>query len=395
MAQISAGTRRAEFSSPPSQQPMQDRGRTFVALDGFRGIAAFAVALRHAPFAWPGGSPSGVLFESYLAVDFFFVLSGFVLAHAYEDRIRAGMSARQFLVARLRRLYPLYLFSLFFSASSAFYDLTHAKIAVATLLSNTAFALAFLPTPFSAHALFPMNLLAWSLFSELLANLLFGLIGKRLSAAILAAIVSMAALTLLLAVPFGWFGFGLEKGAMDGGWQWPSFGAGLARVVYSFFAGVRCFRIWKRKGWSGPVTPIAGVATLCLILAVCPPAEVRMASELTIVLVVFPALVLFGADSRPGKRAAAFFAWLGGISYGVYVLQAPLYSIVSGTIAAGTGLGPDSASPFWAAVCVVYVTATAAIASRVALDLSERHRRAVSPHAAAIKTAPTPSPAPR
>src|SRR4249920_3888776 len=98
--------------------------RAFVVLDGLRGIAALAVLTRHAPDFFssisiyvtspisPVPFSVGPFFESYLAVDFFFVLSGFVLAHAYGDRLELGMSAQRFMTIRIVRLYPLYLLSL-------------------------------------------------------------------------------------------------------------------------------------------------------------------------------------------------------------------------------------------------------------------------------------------
>ena len=97
------------------KKPSLEISRTFITLDGLRGVAALAVATRHAPFLWQAGHPTGFLYESYLSVDFFFVLSGFVLAYAYDERFRTGMSARQFMSARLIRLYPLYLFAFLIS----------------------------------------------------------------------------------------------------------------------------------------------------------------------------------------------------------------------------------------------------------------------------------------
>ena len=74
--------------------------RSFVTLDGLRGIAALAVVTRHAPYF------RNPFFESYLAVDFFFVLSGFVLAHAYGQRLRGNLSILDFVKIRIVRLYP-------------------------------------------------------------------------------------------------------------------------------------------------------------------------------------------------------------------------------------------------------------------------------------------------
>jgi peptidoglycan/LPS O-acetylase OafA/YrhL len=106
-------------------QPAATRRHSFVILDALRGVAAAAVVTVHAPLffhsvATPGSVPdasghapmTGPLFEAYLAVDFFFLLSGFVLAHAYGEKLNDGMTSCQFMRCRLIRLYPLYLLAL-------------------------------------------------------------------------------------------------------------------------------------------------------------------------------------------------------------------------------------------------------------------------------------------
>ncbi|MEY4784719.1 MAG: hypothetical protein RIR41_2654, partial [Pseudomonadota bacterium] len=87
----------------------------FLLLDGLRGVAAFAVILDHVPGGWLGELIPG----RYLAVDFFFVLSGFVLAHAYGRGLEAGGSALDFMKARVIRLYPMYLLGLAIALSLA------------------------------------------------------------------------------------------------------------------------------------------------------------------------------------------------------------------------------------------------------------------------------------
>ena len=78
------------------RSPVVDGADRFVLLDGLRGVAAFAVILDHVPGGWLGDLVPG----RYLSVDFFFVLSGFVLAHAYGKRLEAGWSPWDFLQAR-------------------------------------------------------------------------------------------------------------------------------------------------------------------------------------------------------------------------------------------------------------------------------------------------------
>ena len=78
----------------------------FVALDSWRGIAALMVAAYHFEATWHGHGAS-LLANSYLFVDFFFVLSGFVIAHAYGAKINSARDLAAFAVRRFGRLWPL------------------------------------------------------------------------------------------------------------------------------------------------------------------------------------------------------------------------------------------------------------------------------------------------
>jgi peptidoglycan/LPS O-acetylase OafA/YrhL len=93
--------------------------RAFPAMDGIRGIAAILVALFHfrATFLH---YDNNVIGDGYLAVDLFFVLSGFVLAHAYEHRFARGMTTFEFMRARVIRLYPLYFVGLAIASMAMF-----------------------------------------------------------------------------------------------------------------------------------------------------------------------------------------------------------------------------------------------------------------------------------
>ena len=346
-----------ELPADRSRAIASDGARTFVTLDGLRGIAALAVAARHAPFQWRFAFP-GALYESYLAVDFFFVLSGFVLAYAYGDRLRDGMSTRQFMATRLIRLYPLYLLALIFSLTLTAIQLLFGKGGDARIFLNAPFAFLFMPSPFNAAELFPINFPAWSLFFELVANFAFALLAARLSTRSLVAIVSAAALTLLLAVSCGWLGFGTGHGAMDAGPVWRSFGAGFVRVGYSFFAGVLAFRIWQYRPLGARVPSLVTIVILCMILLAWPPFKLQAAFDLLATLLVFPALVLLGANCTPTARMVRWFTWLGSVSYGVYVLQVPLYPFIERRLAkVHVGV-----SWLQGAACFALVVAVAAIA---------------------------------
>lgn len=154
--------------------------RTFHALDAARGIAALIVVLYHLPTAF-----RGTLFGSGdLAVDFFFGLSGFVLAHAYLDRLGSGrMGVREFMVARMVRLYPFYLLSLLtLLALLAGLHLTGRPLpwSAMALAGKLPFAVLMLPSPtLDWHAyLYPFNIAAWSILLEIGVNLLFALVRR-------------------------------------------------------------------------------------------------------------------------------------------------------------------------------------------------------------------------
>ena len=310
----------------------------FVTLDGLRGVAAVAIVTRHCPVFWNtvtayGTVPNiaghlsevGPLFESYLAVDFFFVLSGFVLMHAYEQKLRDGMSIMHFMLVRLIRLYPLYLLALALTLLP--YAWAHSKlglygnISLSALATNAAFAILMLPSPIS-HDLFPVNVPTWTLFFELLASTVLALSGRNVTTKWLSVIVAGSGLLLCCAVVMHWFGFGMAGvGAMADGWYWSSFGAGLLRVSFSFFAGVLTYRVWQK--WPNqvhiPVVLIAGA--LIAVLAAHPPAFLERPYDLTVTIIVFPALVFIGASNKPSDYWTRVFLGLGLASYGVYVLQ--------------------------------------------------------------------------
>jgi peptidoglycan/LPS O-acetylase OafA/YrhL len=313
-----AMARRAEHNRATSKHD-------FVTLDGLRGIAAVAIVTYHFPAFW---QHTVTLFESYLAVDFFFVLSGFVLMHAYEQKLRDGMSPLHFMLVRLIRLYPLYLLALILAVLPYAWAALHSTLdgkSPSMLLADVAFAIPMLPSPIRGDP-FPLNPPAWSLFFELLANTVFALNGRNLTAKRLSVIVAASGLILCCAVVLGWFGFGIAHGAMDAGWSGSSFVAGLVRVSFSFFAGALIYRVWQKWPNQFHLPVVLIVATLVAVLSAHPPVFLGRVYDLTVTIIVFPALVLIGASSKPSGNWARVFLVLGLASYGVYVLQVPVYT---------------------------------------------------------------------
>jgi peptidoglycan/LPS O-acetylase OafA/YrhL len=335
-------------------QPLSHTGR-FVVLDGMRGLAACAVIVDHVPSQFLGPLLPG----RYLAVDFFFLLSGFVLSHVYGDRLATGMSPRAFMGARLARFLPLYwLGTLVGVCMSVLYihkgwaDGDWSTLRVALL-----FNLVFLPSPpWFGGSLFPFDGPAWSLFYELAINLVYAFLAVGLSLRRLATICIVTAAVLAWVV--------LRLGHGGNGWHWDHVEMGTARVAFSFFAGVLIYRVGRK--WTFPTVP-AWLALLALAAVFAVPVEGawRTAFDIAASLVVFPVILMLGARSSTGSRGERIFLTLGALSYGVYVLQAPMKQVVE--VAVGTALGMQLERLGDGAVLLVLVVTAVAVAAANAL----------------------------
>jgi peptidoglycan/LPS O-acetylase OafA/YrhL len=275
----------------------------YATLDGLRGLAAFAVMLLH---LLPKGPPN-----AYLAVDFFFALSGFVVAHAYEGRLRAGLGFLEFARLRVLRLLPLALLGVGLGAVL----LASSDAPVDGLLVGTALNGLLLPSwsldGFSPFA-FAGDPPLWSLCFELLINLAYALVAARLTTRRLVLLtVAFGALTPWAAV---------ANQGLDVGWSLDDFGLGVVRVLFPFSCGVLLRRL--------PLPPLGRVwlwptATVLLAVLFCP---LKQGSALAIaaVLLVFPGVVAVGAAVRTGPALSAALGWLGRVSYPLYVLHGPV-----------------------------------------------------------------------
>jgi peptidoglycan/LPS O-acetylase OafA/YrhL len=287
--------------------------RHFETLDALRGVAALAVLLLHTNYyLWPSLARS-----AYLAVDFFFVLSGFVVAYAYDGKLAGGLPVARFLKLRMVRIYPLHLAGLLIAAvvlAPADFHLPAVAVALALVVGGL-----FLPWPFASDPdhLFPLNPPAWSLFFEVIASLAYGLTHRWLSQRVLIAVVVAAGAALCLKAAV--------TGTIDGGVRWTTIEAGLARVFFSFPLGVLVYR-WRAfipagLGAWGPWPILAVLFLLCLPTV---PEPWRALYDLTFVALAAPLLVAAGTQASPSAAARPFFVALGAISFPLYVLHEPL-----------------------------------------------------------------------
>ena len=289
-------------------------GRRYWTLDAMRGVAALAVFCLHA-----GALINPVrLPHAYLAVDLFFLLSGFVIDHAYRDRLASGMSVRAFVVARYVRLYPLYLVGMAVGASAAMV----AMLAGRGVLSGTGYGIALvsgllmLPSPTwpGDASLVPFNYPGWSLLFEMAINIAFAMTWRWWRLPVLVPFVVAAGFALC------WTSW--TYGSIDFGAMWLHPWIGFVRVTFAFTLGVVLHRAM-------PVRPYLGLAAWPVPFLAIPlflgfgGAE----GDLLIILFAFPILILLAATVEP-TAGRPVFALLGTVSYPLYVIHIPLMQLL-------------------------------------------------------------------
>lgn len=321
--------------------------RVFHTLDALRGVAAIGVVMFHMqpvflPIAVPGG---------YLAVDLFFMMSGVVLSHAYEARFQSGMNTFEFMRIRLIRLYPLYLLGLALGIT----------VAVASMLGRNsqnwgpwslaqagALALLFLPNLSARQSsqLFPLNIPCWSLFFELVVNLLFVATWPLLTSRRLTYVAVLSGTVMAVAT--------LQHGNMDIGSTASGLLVGMARTLFGFTIGVliaRYMRHERRRESNLAVLGILAVFGVCIMCR--PDAEMRAAWDLVCVLAGFPALVWWSTQVDPRQWLCKAAAFLGATSYAVYVLHSPLSAVLNSVWGRVAGAGGVLLAAPWIGLSVL------------------------------------------
>ncbi|MGW1494265.1 acyltransferase family protein [Streptomyces sp. NPDC002402] len=313
--------------------------RTFKTLDGLRGVAALCIVVLHSHRYFGDLLPS-----AQMAVDLFFVLSGFVLAHAYEKRFREGMTPLRFMLLRYVRLYPIYLLGILLGIAQAISMMRYQGQEVMTnhqeqewtwtqLLMDLPFAALMLPDPF-ATALFPLNGIMWSIFFELVANLVWVLARRLLESTKVLVCVVLVFGALFTGASLWWGSTALGVG-------WNTFLGGLARVMYSFMLGVLLHRFhhFVRVPRVPPLLLIMALPTLAAF-------DLSAAAQLFCALVVLPALVLLGAKVEPRGHMAFICCKAGLASYAVYALHKRLYMLSCGILLQFFGIRAEQYAPW-------------------------------------------------
>lgn len=323
-----------------------------------RGIAALGVAIFHGGIIF-GGRP--LLPRAYLAVDFFFLLSGVVVAYAYEARLLLG-NRFEYLQTRVIRLYPMIIVGAVVGISVI--ATSPGARGLPTWIIGVMFFLAALCLPLLKSDVFPgtssitpVNGPSWSLFFEIFINVVYGFIAKRLTTKLLITIVIVS----LAAESIGIFYY---QGA-DFGVHVPEFWWGFARVVFPFFAGVLIRRITAGGGIRTPQVAPPWLAILLLLTFAIPTHGVATAVvDLAYIAVVYPGVIILAMEERSSGSQSRILAWLGLLSYPLYIIHLPIFMWLA-RAQRFVALRMEVSPYLWIAFAILFSTVTALVAYHI------------------------------
>lgn len=301
---------------------LKQKKHVFLALDGLRGVAAITVACLHGWLLFGGAAGASLFERAHLAVDLFFLMSGVVIAHAYDMRLASGMSVGQFMRTRLIRLYPLYLIGalLPFAREVGNWAADTRGHPGYGMALQTFSLLTMIPIKTGSNPnLFPFNWPAWSLFFEMVINFAYVLAFPVLTKRSLSLIVVISGVGLAYC--------GIIGGNLNPGNLWPTFPWGFVRVGFPFPLGILMYRLFR----DGALPKINIPLPMIFIIAVgvtMPhmPEALKPIYDVAIVLFVLPLLVCASVQHEP-KRGRGCYAFLGAISYPLYMLHMTVFFV--------------------------------------------------------------------
>lgn len=327
------------------------------ALDGMRGVAAYIVLCAHVVsfFTLTWGPLTETWFGShaYLAVDCFFVMSGFVMAHAFDDKLKAGMTLGDFVLHRFLRLYPLVLAGVAIGAISLIgFAVLTPGVPVLNLIQAIVAGAFLWPTDalsrFKPYN-FPINIAFWSLSFEIILCLGYAAFARFLTGwRMIAALIASAAAVIFVA----WSQTGLNIGFRLGEYA-PAFG----RVIFPFLMGIFLRRL---PAFKPQTLRIGYLAIPLLILVLVNPLPASGLYDTTASLVVIPLLVWMAASARGVASLDRFAASSGAVSYPLYALHFPIV-VIAANISKKLGLDTESNTAL-AIGCIVVALIVAAVA---------------------------------
>jgi peptidoglycan/LPS O-acetylase OafA/YrhL len=219
-------------------------------LEALRCAAAVCILLLHTRAVFGGARVFG---KGYLAVEFFLMLSGFLMAWTQEARLTSGTKPVAFMVKRYKRLWPVMALGGLFGLPGLFESAKSFAQFFVTALGN----LALLPVSLG-NDVFPLNLPAWTVFYELVANTLHVFVLRHLSIRQICIGIAMLAPVMV------WVG--LSRGSFDVGALTGTFLLGLPRILFAYLIGIALGRWWRGMP-PPPVPPMIAIPAMPAILA--------------------------------------------------------------------------------------------------------------------------------
>lgn len=341
-------------------------------LDGLRGVAALVVVLFHVLEVYSGGNHANQLINhGYLAVDFFFLLSGFVIGYAYDDRW-GKMTLKDFFKRRLIRLQPMIIVGsvigalLFYFQDSpglgwgGIHDVPVWKMLLVMLIGFTLIPVGKGLDIRGWNEMHPLNGPAWSLFFEYIANIVYALVLRRVTKLVLSLLVAIAAgITIYYALTN-------PNGDIIGGWSIDDptqLKIGFIRLAFPFLAGLLLSRIGKLHYTKNAFLS----ASLLLVVFMSVPHLGgddniwNRLYECFCLILLFPFIIWLGAGGKvQGKKASKVCKFLGDISYPIYITHFPLVYVYMAWIT-NNNLTLEQTWPYGllvvvAAIALAYVT---------------------------------------
>ena len=344
-----------------------ERSRTVYIFDLIRGIAAIAVASFHLNTLieplW--------MAHGYLAVDLFFMMSGCVIELAYANRIRKGMTAKDFFIVRFVRLYPLYALGTAISAGLVIIGLATGKSANWTVLGFAiSLAAAAIFMPFAGRSsdsvAFPLNQPAYSLFYEILVNIGYVLFFRKLTDRVLKVLIAISAVLIVVVA--------LAHGTIDLGYKIDEIVPGFPRATFGFFLGVY---IARRCGTKQVTSGNWQCGLMLLLIGVSfigqgfHPMDPRI-WDLFFILIGYPIVVWLAFSFDLGERFHGAASILGKSSYAVYAIHLPVFAFAA-NIAQIVRVDRAALAPYWGLGLIVLVFLMSLLVDRW-FDIPARQR---------------------
>ena len=335
----------------------------YILLDGLRGVAALMVLWYHVfeGFAFAKGSVIETFNHGHLGVDFFFLLSGFVISYAYDDRWFNGKSLKSndesstnkkltiwsFFKRRLIRLHPMLVMGAFIGLICFFIQGGVKWDGSSTPLHWTLIAfvltLFFIPAyPGASYdirgnaEMFPLNGPSWSLFFEYIGNILYALFIRKLSNKMLSLLVGVTGILWIWFVAFDISGYDM----IGIGWTLDAvnFFGGLLRMMFPFTLGMLMARNFRQKSkvksqktlFTKNIFWISIIILFALFSVPYFPKtsniSVNGIYDLFCIMIVFPLIVWIAAssDSAQSKFTLKLSKFLGDLSYPLYIVHYPV-----------------------------------------------------------------------